>query len=83
MAKQPPLSLVLMESINKAIADTDTGPTGREIGHLLANAGISDPDPAITKWKLLTNAFVGFQNENQCANNIYAFIGKAMARSGT
>ena len=79
MAKQPPLSLALLESISKAIADTDTGLTGGEIGHLLANARISDLDPTLTKWRRLMNAFIGFQNENHCANNIYDFISKAMA----
>ncbi|NTE03162.1 TIGR02391 family protein [Agrobacterium tumefaciens] len=79
MAKQPPLSLAVLEGISKAIGDTAMGLSGGEIAHLLANSRIIDSDPTNTKWKRLINAFIGFQNENQCSNNIYDFIGKAMA----
>lgn len=60
------------------IGDTSMGLSGTEIGHLLYQARIDDIDPANTKWKRLFNAFTNWQYRNQCANNIYDFLIRAM-----
>ncbi len=67
-----------LEAISRVLADTETGLTGSEIGHLLSDCRINDPDPAMTKWKRLYNAFVGFQNKNHIGNHVVVFIGRAM-----
>jgi hypothetical protein len=54
-----------LESICKALADTSTGLTGSEIGNALLQVGVSDPDPAGTKWKRLYNALVARQNRDR------------------
>jgi uncharacterized protein (TIGR02391 family) len=79
MAKQPPLSSELLESICQIIADTENGLSGTEIGRLLPESKIADVDTTNTKWKRLFNAFAEWQNVNKCSNNIFIFIMKAMA----
>lgn len=68
-----------LESICKIIADTSEGLTGSEIGQLLRQASIPDPDPTMTKWKRLYNALVGKQNRDQKGNCVLSFISRGMA----
>ncbi len=68
-----------LESICKVIADTSRGLSGSEIGHLLGQLRIADPDPTMTKWKRLYNALAGKQNQEQKRNCVLSFISKAMA----
>lgn len=75
----PPFDAEQLESLAKVLADTDSGLTGSEIGHLLAGCSIPDTDPANTKWKRLYNAFVAFQNEHQLGNHVVVFITRAMS----
>lgn len=68
-----------IEAIAKVLADINTGLTGSELGHLLANCKIPDTDPSMTKWKRLSNAFINFQNKYHVGNHIIKFIENAMA----
>src|ERR1035438_9192741 len=68
-----------LETISKIIADTVDGLTGTEIGRMLGQCGIKDPDPSLTKWKRLFNALCLRQNEDHCGNSIANFIQTVMA----
>ena len=63
-----------LEAIAQALGDTSEGLTGSEIGHLLGVCGIEDPDPAMTKWKRLFNAFAVHQNKTKDRRKILGFI---------
>jgi hypothetical protein len=78
MNKEPVISAEVLENICRVIADTVTGLSGTEIGHILSESMIPDIDPTLTKWKRLFNAFAAIQNKMQCSNNILTFIQKAM-----
>ena len=78
MTKVPPFSGQQLESIAQVLADTETGLTGTEIGRILAECGITDIVPGITKWKRLYHAFVEYQNERQFGNHVVGFIHKAL-----
>jgi len=67
-----------LQAIAQALADTSLGLTGAEIGHLLKSIGMDDPDPLMTKWKRLYNAFVARQNYSQNRRAIQEFIRRAM-----
>jgi uncharacterized protein (TIGR02391 family) len=67
-----------LESVCRTIADTNVGLTGSEIQKILADCKIKDVNPDLTKWKRLYNAFVVWQNENQCSNAILHFVQAAM-----
>jgi uncharacterized protein (TIGR02391 family) len=73
-----PFSAQHMEAISKVLADTDNGLTGSEIGYLLRNSNIPDPDPTYTKWKRLFNAFAEFQTQHTVGNHVVVFIKNAM-----
>ena len=73
-----PFSGQQLESIAQLLAETDTGLTGTEIGHLLSECRIPDVSPTMTKWKRLYNAFVEHQNAKQFGNHVVGFIHKAM-----
>lgn len=60
-----------LESICKILGEQNTG---TEIGHYLAQIGIEDTDPGITKWRRLYNAFARYQNKYQRSNGILIFI---------
>lgn len=68
----------ILEGLCKTIAETNNGLKGTEIGHLLGNSGLIDIDPNNTKWRRLYNAFVDWQNKNQCSNHILVFLQQAM-----
>jgi uncharacterized protein (TIGR02391 family) len=67
-----------LEAIAAALADTSEGLKGSEIGFLLVSLKIADPDPTITKWKRLHNAFVERQNKSHNRRAILEFIRQAM-----
>lgn len=67
-----------LEAIAAALADTSEGITGSEIGHILASLKMADPDPTMTKWKRLHNAFVERQNRSQNRRAILEFIRQVM-----
>src|SRR5580704_1091029 len=74
----PPFPAERLEALCRVLADTESGLTGSEIGHLLAQIQVEDPDPELTKWKRLYNAFVAFQNREQLGNHVIVFITRAM-----
>ena len=67
-----------LEALCKVLADTDTGLTGSEIAHTLAQIGVDDTDPAMTKRKRLYNALVNDQNRRQSGNKVLSFIATAL-----
>jgi uncharacterized protein (TIGR02391 family) len=68
----------LLQRVCDVLADTEAGLTGTEIGRLLAEVGIVDPAPAVTKRHRLFNALVGRQRKDSCGNGVAAFIHAAM-----
>lgn len=78
MNKIPVLESYHIESICQNIANTNDVLTGTEIAKLLQDCKITDTDPSITKWKRLYNAFVNWQNQHHCSNNILNFLKYAL-----
>ena len=58
----------------KVLADTNNGLTGSEIAHTLAQIGVIDTDPMMTKWKRLYNALADEQTKNKAGNKVLSFI---------
>lgn len=56
MAHIPCFDTAQLEASCKVLADTTNGLKGDEIGHILAEMGVADPDAGLTKWKRLFNA---------------------------
>jgi uncharacterized protein (TIGR02391 family) len=67
-----------LEAIAQALADTNDGLTGSEIGHILMSLKMADPARDMTKWKRLHNAFVERQNRSKNRRAILQFIREAM-----
>jgi uncharacterized protein (TIGR02391 family) len=67
-----------LEAICKVLADTHKGLTGSEIGRLLKQLGINDPDPSMTKWVRLYNALAAEQNGDRRGARVCKFIVEAM-----
>lgn len=66
----------ILESISRTLGDNLTG---SQISKILVDSKIEDIDgPTITKWKSLYNAFVTWQNKNQCSNHILHFISNSL-----
>lgn len=76
--KRTPFTPAQLESLSKAIAHTETGLTGTEIGHLLAQVRVADVDPAATKWRRLFNALAKRQNVDGSGDRVLAFISRAL-----
>ena len=79
MAKLPCFDSAQLEATCKVLGDTSNGLKGDEIGHILAQLGLLDPDPGFTKWKRLFNALVNAQNMHKVGNHLVLFINHAMA----
>ncbi len=67
-----------LEAIAAALANTSEGLSGSEIGHILSLLRMKDPDPMMTKWKRLHNAFVERQNKSGNRRAVLEFIRQAM-----
>lgn len=67
-----------LETICQEIADTSTGLTGSEIGRLLAQVGVPDPDAGATKWRRLFHALHGAQANARSGSVVGEFIQRAM-----
>ena len=74
----PRLTPNQIENIAQILGDTEKGFTGRELGHHLAQCKIADPDPTITKWQRLYNAFAAAVNGTGSTNAVYQFIQHCM-----
>ncbi len=75
------LSLGTIESLSMILGDTQKGFTGSEITTLLSECGIEDPKLNSTKWRRIYDALVQKQAEDQCGNNLVAFIQHGMKPS--
>ena len=75
---EPTFSQSELEAIAAALADTNQGLTGSEIGHLLCSLKMAGPTPMMTKWKRLHNAFVERQNMSRNRRAVLEFIRQAM-----
>jgi uncharacterized protein (TIGR02391 family) len=69
----------VLEAVCRVLGDTSEGLTGSEIGYILADAKIPDPDAGLTKWKRLFNALALAQNTHQFGNYTLMFITRAMS----
>lgn len=79
MARIPCFDTAQLEAACKVLADTTNGLKGDEIGHILSEMGVADPDAGLTKWKRLFNALAHAQNTHQVGNHLIMFINRAMA----
>lgn len=70
----PQLTPNQIEQIARIIGDTGAGFTGSELGHLLAQCRMDDPDSGLTKWRRLYNAFCVAVNESGSTNIVFQFI---------
>jgi uncharacterized protein (TIGR02391 family) len=74
MAAIPEIVETHLQAVCDIIGDTAEGLTGSEIGRLLSQCGINDPDPAMTKRHRLFAALRTRQDKDHCANNVVNFI---------
>ena len=78
MTHVPPFKASQLEAACKVLADTTNGLKGQEIGYILSDMRIADPDAAGTKWRRLFNALALAQNTHQVGNHLIMFIDRAM-----
>lgn len=78
MAHIPCFDVTLLEAVCKVLADTSNGLKGEEIGHILTDMGVADPDPTLTKWKRLFNALALAQHSHQSGNHLIMCVNRAM-----
>lgn len=74
----PQLTPNQIEQIAHIMGNTDNGFTGSELEHLLAQCRMDDPDPGLTKWKRLYNAFCVAVNGSGSTNAVYRFVQHCM-----
>jgi hypothetical protein len=74
MTAIPSLPEQHIQAICSVLTDTSEGLTGSEIGRLLSQCSIEDPNPDGTKRYRLFEALSKRQREDRCANNIFNFI---------
>lgn len=74
----PRLTPNQIEQIAHIMGDTEYGFTGSEIGHHLAQCRMNDPDPGLTKWKRLYNAFCFAINGSGSTNVVFQFVQHCM-----
>jgi len=67
-----------LQAICDILGDTNEGLTGSEISRLLTQLNIPDVSPTATKRYRLFEALKSKQEHDNCGNNIFAFIMKAM-----
>lgn len=79
MAHLPCFESAQLEAICKVLGDTSRGLTGSEIQHILCEVRADDPNPELTKWIRLFNAFASTQNRHNVGNHVIQFINKAMS----
>lgn len=78
MTRIPPFNASQLEAACKVLADTANGLKGDEIGYILADIKVSDPDAVATKWKRMFNALAQAQKKHQVGNHLIMFINRAM-----
>ena len=78
MAVVPAIRDTALQAICDVLGDTATGLTGSEIGRYLAQAGIEDPIPHMTKRHRLFQALKERQDRDKSANHVLRFISVVM-----
>lgn len=78
MAAIPEFGEAHLQRVCDLLADTSTGLTGSEMGRLLRQLGIADPESTATKRHRLFAALRSRQGQDRCGNNVAAFIQAAM-----
>ena len=78
MTRIPPFKASELEAACKVLGETTTGLKGDEIGCILADMGVDDPDIGSTKWKRIFNSLAQVQNKHQVGNHLIMFINRAM-----
>jgi uncharacterized protein (TIGR02391 family) len=68
-----------LQAVADVLGDTYGGLTGSEIGRLLAQCGIADPNPDLTKRFRLCEALKARQARDRAGNAVVSFITRAMA----
>ncbi len=81
MSKNPilPFPAEILRGITEVLGATEDGLTGREIARTLAQVGVCDVDPNITKRDRLYNALATRQNKDRVGNCVVAFMNRAMS----
>jgi uncharacterized protein (TIGR02391 family) len=79
VAAIPPFDEALLQRICDVLADTSEGLTGSEIGRVLAQLGIEDPNAGATKRHRLFAALANRQRRDGCGNHVAALIHAAMS----
>ena len=74
----PRLTSNQIEQIARILGDTDNGFKGYEIENHLAQCRMEDPNPGLTKWKRLYNAFSVNANGSGSTNIIFHYIQHCM-----
>ncbi len=74
----PIIDTEVLRSLCDILGDTSSGLTGTEIGQLLSACDISDPLSGNTKRHRVFEALNQKQHADGCANNVIAFIQRAM-----
>ena len=74
-----PFDAAVLLGIAEVLGATDSGLTGSEIAHTLAQVRVPDVDPTITKRHRLFNALAERQNKDRVGNCVVAFMNEAMA----
>lgn len=69
----------VLERICDMLAETSSGLTGSQIGKQLAQLGIADPSPGMTKRARLLDALRQRQFQDRCGNLVVAFVQQAMS----
>lgn len=78
MATFPAFDDHVLQAISDVLGDTGGGLTGSEIGRLLRERAITDPEPSSTKRYRLHRALADQQARDRCGNNVVSFILTAM-----
>jgi len=79
MPQIPSFDESVLKAVCGVLGDTSEGFTSSEIGRLLQESNIEDPLPGFTKRDRLFEALSQKQRRDGCANNIVAFIYRAMS----
>ena len=75
----PTFDATVLQGIAEVLGATDSGLTGSEIAHTLAQVRVPDVNPTMTKRHRLFSALAERQNKDRVGNCVVAFMTEAMA----
>ncbi len=78
MENLAPFDAQKLKAACQVLADTEKGLSGAEIGYILADCKMLDPNARDTKWRRLFNALAAMQNKHQVGNHLIMFINRAL-----